>query len=284
LGETGDRGEKRVSYDPVETRATAEDRHAGMAKAGDTILERLRHQRALAGWQHRTDRVAGIGPARLDMLRGRAVEMRRQIDRFVWAADARLERAPALPAGHAMPLGTDWVWRPAPWAGRLAVPGLASVATGSALGEGLLLFHDCPLAEIGLRQRHDPGDRDLPPFCVEVEVFGFGGSFLSLALDLPPEAAQGLRPRHLIRLETVVDCERPLGLFARLNLQQGPNVVQILRQVSVERGTWMVEFDPTPTPAAPVEKLWLDLIFGAPAMNRISLRDLRLSRHPRAAL
>jgi hypothetical protein len=28
-----------------------------MAKAADTILERLRHQRALAGWQYRADRV-----------------------------------------------------------------------------------------------------------------------------------------------------------------------------------------------------------------------------------
>jgi hypothetical protein len=255
-----------------------------MAKAADTILERLRHQRALAGWQHRADRVAGIGPARLDMLRGRAIEMRRHIDRFVWAADARLDAAPGGPEAGALPLGTDWVWRPDPWAGRLAVPGLASVATGSALGEGLHLFHDCLLAEIGLRQRRNAGDRALPPFAVEVEVFGFGGTFLSLALDLPPQAAQGLGPRHLMRLETVVDCEGPIDLFARMNLQQGPNVVPVLRQVSVERGERVVMFDLSLTGAARTDRLWLDLIFGAPAMNRITLRDVMVSRHPRAAL
>jgi hypothetical protein len=255
-----------------------------MARAADTILERIRHQRALAGWQHRADRVAGIGPARLDMLRGRAIEMRRHIDRFVWAADARLEGAPCVPEVGALPLGTDWVWRPDPWAGRLAVPGQASVASGTALGQDVHLFHDCPLAEIGLRQRRNSAEAGLPAFGVEVEVFGFAGRFLSLAVDLPDAAAQGLRPRHLVRLETAVDCERPLGLFARLNLQQGPNVAQVLRQVSVERGERVVEFDLSPVAGTRVEKLWLDLIFEAPAMNRIALRDLRLSRHPRAAL
>lgn len=218
------------------------------------------------------------------MLRGRAIEMRRHIDRFVQMADARLEPAPTVPEDGALPLGTDWVWRPDLWTGRLAMPGLACAATGSPLGEVVHLFHDCPLAEIGVRQRRNPGGRGLPPFGVDVEVFGFGGSFLSLALDLPEAAAQGVRPRHLIRLETIADCERPLGLFARLNLQQGPNVAQVLRQVSVERGERAVEFDLAPTEGARVEKLWLDLIFEAPAMNRIALRDLRLSRHPRAAL
>jgi hypothetical protein len=255
-----------------------------MTKAADTILERIRHQRALAGWQRRADRVGVIGPARLDMLRGRAVEMRRHIDRFVWAADARLEAAPPLPQQDGLPLGTDWVWRPDPWTGRLAVPGQAPAETGAPLGEGVHLFHDCPLAEIGLRQRRNTGDRGLPPFGIEVEVFGFAGHFLSLALDLPPEAAQGLGPRHLVRLETVADCEQTLGLFARLNLQQGPNVAQILRQVSVERGTRVVEFDLALAGAGQTEKLWLDLIFETPALNRIALRDVRLSRHPRAAL
>jgi len=255
-----------------------------MAKAADTILERIRHQRSLAGWLHRADRVSGIGPARLEMLRGRAIEMRRHIDRFVQAADARLEEAPTLTADDRLPLGTDWVWRPDPWTGRLSGPGLASVGSGSALGDSVHLFHDCPLAEIGLRQRRNPGERGLPAFGVEVEVFGFRGSFLSLALELPDAAAQGLRARHLIRLETLAECERPLGLFARLNLQQGPNVAPILRQVSVERGERVVEFDLAGTGAARVERLWLDLIFEAPAMNRITLRDVRLSRHPRAAL
>ena len=31
-----------------------------MAKAADTILERIRHQRSLAGWLHRADRVTGM--------------------------------------------------------------------------------------------------------------------------------------------------------------------------------------------------------------------------------
>ncbi len=260
------------------------NRRVCMNNAADTILQRLCHRRALAGWQRRADRVAGIGPARLERLRGRAVELRRHIDRFVLVADGRLERGMAAAGDDGVPLGTDWVWRPDPWTGRLAVPGLAPAGSGSALGGGVHLFHDCPLAEIAVRQRRNPCAAGLPPFGVAVEVFGFGGSFLSLALDLPQAAAQGLGPRHLVRLETVAECERPLGLFARLNLQQGPNVAQVLRQVSADRGGRVVAFDLAALPGVPVDRLWLDLIFEAPAMNRIVLQDVRLCRHPRAAL
>lgn len=256
-----------------------------MASAGNTILDRLCHRRAVAGWQRRADRVTGIGPVRLNLLRSRAIELRRRIDGFVQAADARLESAP--PEAQALPLGTDWVWRPDPWRGRLAVPGAAPVSSGRALCDGVHLFHDCSLAEIGLRQRRNPGGPGLPPFGVEVEVFGFHGRFLSLALDLPQAAATGLGARHLVRLETQVLAERAVCLFARLNLQQGPNVRQILRQIpidqiAVDRG--VAAFDLAATGEGRVDRLWLDLIVEAPAMNRITLQDLRLSRHPRAAL
>lgn len=260
-------------------------RAGSMAKTAEGVFERYWHRRAVAGWARQTDRAAGTDPARLDLLRGRARELRHQLDRLVLAADDRLETPPAEAAAP-LPLGTDWVWRPDPWVGRLAVPGLASVAPGTGFGAAVALFHDCPHHELALRQRRNPPRPGLPPFALRLEVFGFEGSFLSLVIDLPDAAAQGLKLHHLLRLDLVAESERPLALFARLNLRHGPNVEQLVRQLSTRDGAAVVEFDLAYTRMNErrIEAIWLDLIFEAPAMNSITLRDLRLGRHPRARL
>ena len=105
-------------------------------------------------------------------------------------------------------------------------------------------------------------------------------------LDLPPEAAQGLKLRHLIRLDVIVEMEKPLEIFARLNVKHGPNVEQIVRELPLNEEEVMVEFDLAYTKVNEkrVEKLWLDLIFEGPEMNQIILRDVTVSRRPRAEL
>jgi hypothetical protein len=257
-----------------------------MAKVADTFLDRLRHRSTVAGWRRCADRAARIDAERLSLLRGRAIELRRHIDRLVHAADARLEQADAPDRTDRPPPGSDWSWRPDVWQGRLPVPGLASVAPATAFGETLRLFHDCPHHEVGLRQRRNPGGEGLPPFALDLDVFGFEGSFLSLALDLPPEAALGLGPRHLIRLEIRAEAERPLSLYVRLNLRQGPNVEPLVRHVRLDRDWLRVEFDLAPAgpDARRIDAIWLDLILEAPRMNRVTLRDLWLCRRPRADL
>ena len=76
-----------------------------------------------------------------------------------------------------------------------------------------------------------------------MDVFRFDGSFLSLVLDLPDEAARGLKLRHLIRLDMIVEMEKPLEIFARLNIKHGPNVEQIVCEVPLAAEEVMVEFD-----------------------------------------
>jgi Family of unknown function (DUF6478) len=115
-------------------------------------------------------------------------------------------------------------------------------------------------------------------------VLGFDGSFLSLVINLPDAAMQGLTLRHLVRLDVVVDMERPIEIFARLNVRHGPNTEQIVRELPRGGGTAMVEFDLAYTRMNEkrVERAWIDLIFEGPAMNQITLRDLILSRRTRA--
>ena len=228
----------------------------------------------------------GLDLEALNDLRGLARQHRRQIDRVLHVAEGRL----ALPVIGPNPIrrqsGTDWAWRPDLWRGPVPHRGFASIENRTALCEGATLFHDCRVSEITTRQIRNTREEDLAPFGLRMDVFHFDGSFLSIVLDLPPEAVQGLRTRHLIRLEAIVEMEKPLEIFARLNIKHGPNVEQVVRELPLNESEVMVEFDLfyTRLNEKRVEKAWVDLIFEGPELNQIALRDVTLSRRPRAEL
>lgn len=106
---------------------------------------------------------------------------------------------------------------------------------------------------------------------MRLEVFGFSGSFLSISIDLPTEALEGLTSNHILRLETSLVVERPLNVYARLNVGHGPNTDELLQQLrGMDAGLQsqqVVEFDLAYTQMNEkrLEKIWLDLIFEAPA-------------------
>lgn len=249
-------------------------------------METLLHRRSLHRWAE-----AGTAAAQADLdtlrtWRGRARALRRRLDQVIHEADHRL----ALPVigSNAMkkPMGTDWAWRPMLWKGPLPVPGMASVPGKAQICEGATVFHDCRRSELTVRQIRNTRESDIAPFGFRMDVFRFDGSFLSLVLDLPEEAARGLRLRHLIRLDVIVEMEKPLEIFARLNIKHGPNVEQIVRELPVNAEEVMVEFDLAYSKMNEkrVEKLWVDLIFEGPEMNQVILRDVTLSRRPRAEI
>ena len=183
-----------------------------------------------------------------------------------------------------MPHGSDWSWRPELWRGPLSRPGMAAVKTKSQLGDEATLFHDCRVSEITMRQLRNQREADLAPYGLRLDVFRFDGSFLSLVVEIPEEGVQGLRRNHVIRLDTIVELEKPLEIFARLNIKHGPNTEQIVRELPLHEEDIKVEFDLAYTKINEkrVEKIWVDLIFEGPEMNQIILRDLTFSRRPRA--
>jgi hypothetical protein len=252
--------------------------------AAPKLLDRLAERRMLRHWRRAGEAAGTADLVLLRAQRGRARKLRRELDRLIATADSRL----ALPAigSSAMnrPTGADWLWRPELWRLPVEPRGHASAMARTALTEGVVLFHDCPLSEIALRQERNLRPGDLAPFGLAIEVFGFAGSFLSLAIDLPAEAADGIGPRHVVRVEAEVEAERPTGILARLNLKQGPNAEQIAVRIPQTGRESVAEFDLAYAPLrdAPVDKLWLDLMIDDPAMNAVRLRDLRLSRRPRA--
>lgn len=160
------------------------------------------------------------------------------------------------------------------------------VAPDTRFGTEMAVFHDCPLNEITVRQLPSSTPGDGARYGIAVDVLGFEGAFLSFAIDLPPEAAAGLRKRHLVRADLTAEAERPLGFFARLNVVNGPNNEQFVQEVELTQGAYVLEFDlfSSNVNEGRVERMWLDLIFDAPQMNRIVFHDLTLSRRPRAEL
>lgn len=242
-------------------------------------LDRWCLRRVQGRWTRASANAPELDLFELRALRAEARTMRRQIDRLVHAADARLSRP--LTDKPEWPLGTDWTWRPDGWRGPLPDPGEVISGQTSQLSEDLALYHDCPLSEIAFRQLRNTESR--APFGLALEVFGFRGSFLSLSLNLPEAAAAGLSPRHVLRLDAVIEADRPLRAFARLNLKHSAGLAQLTSDLP--QGA-EAEFDLAygGLGEARIERAWLDLIFNDVAMTRILLRDAMLSRHPRAGL
>jgi hypothetical protein len=250
---------------------------------------------ALEGWhQRRTEerwtRLADTAPElesfELRALRGEARGMRRELDRVLQAADARLS-VPALSSGlPQMPLGTDWSWRPDLWRGALPEPGAVASGDRTALGDGVALYHDCPLGEVVVRQVRNNRPEDRAPYGLAIDVFGFKGSFLSLALNLPDAAVQGLKARHLVRAEMVIDSDGPVKAYARLNIKHGPNLAQPVSALPEQGRDKVAEFDLAYADLNDrrIERAWVDLILNQAAMTRIVIRDVVVSRRPRAEL
>ena len=250
------------------------------------LIDKALHGPTLRRWRRAAEKADDLDLEALRGLRSEARQLRRQVDRVMHVAEARL----ALPVigSNAIrhPPGTDWRWRPDLWRGPISTPGVAALENRTGLGDGATVFHDCRMSEITARQIRNTREKDLAPFGLRLDVFHFDGSFLSLVLDLPDEAVHGLRLRHLIRLQTIVEMEKPLEIFARLNIKHGPNVEQVVRELPLNEPDTSVEFDLAYTRVNEkrIERAWIDLIFEGPELNQIVLRDVTLSRRPRAEL
>ena len=257
-----------------------------MSKNSTTILDHLAHRRSMRQWARAARQAGETKLGKLRQLRNSARLLRTHLDRLIHKADERL----ALPVigsnSFPHPHNADWAWRPELWRGPLPSPGMSSVQTKSMLGNETTLFHDCNLSELTLRQLRNQREEDLAAYGIRLDVFKFNGSFLSLVIDMPHGATDGLKRNHLLRMNCIVEMEKPLEIFARLNIKHGPNTEQILRELPLHEADSMVEFDLAYSNLNEkrVEKAWIDLIFEGPEMNQVILRDLTFTRRPRAAM
>jgi Family of unknown function (DUF6478) len=255
-----------------------------MAKGGLGAFGWLLHQRSMQRWSAAVRKAQSAELATLRVDRQNARSLRHKLDELIFVADTRLGLPRIGSTAFPRPGGTDWAWRPKVWRGPLAQKGIAAVESKTPLGDEITVFHDCRITELSLRQTRNTREADLAPFALRMDVFRFDGSFLSLAIDLPKAACEGLKKRHLIRLDAIVELEKPLEILARLNIKHGPNTEQIVRELPLQDRDVFVEFDLAYTNLNEkrVDGMWLDLIFEGPQMNQVTLRDLTFSRYPRA--
>ncbi|OIP83571.1 MAG: hypothetical protein AUK37_07095 [Rhodobacterales bacterium CG2_30_65_12] len=244
------------------------------------------HRHQIRRWERLGVRAARMSLADLRPLRQRALQLRQVLDRVLHIADSRLTLPLIGSSTFPKPLHSDWAWRPQLWSGPITPIGMAAAPTKARFGDEVTLFHDCKISELTVRQVRNRREADLAPYGLKMDVFNFDGSFLSLVVELPPEAVRGLKRNHLVRMTSVVETEAPLEIFARLNVRHGPNTEQMVRELPLEGGEIMVEFDLAYTKLNEkrVEAAWVDLIFEGPKMNQVILRDVTFSRRPRADL
>jgi hypothetical protein len=253
-----------------------------MARDISQVWDGLLHDLSARRWAARARRTEAASLASLKAEVTRARTLARHLDKVISLAESRLAQPRIGSTTIGLPPGTDWSCRPDLW--RLPLPrhGIAATPAQTRLGDHATLYHNCPLDEILMRQIRNQDPVDLAPFGVSLEVFGFTGSFLSLAIDLPPSAGEGLRQRHIFRAEIHAELERPAAMFARLNIRHGPNTEQVVQAILPEDR--IVDFDLSGSDINEkrVEGVWLDIIVDRPAMNRILLRDVTVARYPRA--
>lgn len=251
-------------------------------------IDRVLRQRAEAQWARLSDSTAGLRSGRLAYLRDEAAMLRRNLDRFLMQSDHRLAISRAGLDNIALPGGTDWRWRPEFLSTPGRPSGVAAPENAARMGDSVTIWHDCPHRALMLRQVQNVRATDLASHGLRVEVMGFAGDFLSMSIDLPQAALEGLTRNHIIRLDSAVEVERGQEIYFRLNIGNGPNTEELLRHLGgVTPGQVcqnVTEFDLALTQMNEkrLDKIWLDVIFERPQMNAVTIREMILSRHPRA--
>ena len=255
-----------------------------MGRMTDSVIDAVMHARVLRRWSRAARKAPTAELQTLRVQRQQARDLSSRLAELIHVADSRLALPRIGSNAFARPGGTLWSWRPQLWRGPLARKGMTAVASRTTLGDEVTLFHDCEISELTLRQVRNTREEDLAPFGLRIDVFRFDGSFLSLVLDMPPEAVHGMSKRHILRLSAIIEVEKPLEIFARLNIQHGPNTETMVQELARQRGETIVEFDLAYTDLNEkrIEKAWLDLIFEGPQMNQLTLRDVTVCRYPRA--
>jgi hypothetical protein len=257
-----------------------------MANRFNTLIHKLAQRRALRRWKGLAKAARNMDLANLRAIRTDARALNRPLHDLMHVADSRLMLPLIGSNAIQSPANSDWSYRPELWRGPIEPRGIAAVRNKARLGAEAMVFHDCKISELTLRQIRNTHERDLAPFGLTMDVFKFDGTYLSLVLNLPDTAVQDLKKKHLLRMDAIVEMEKPLEIFARLNIKHGPNTEQIVRELPLNQDEVMVEFDLAYTRLNEkrAERMWIELIFEGPQMNQITLRDITFSRRPRAEL
>ncbi len=172
---------------------------------GQSWTERRTRKRAQELWSRILSQADGLSLRNLIKLRSDAVKLADTARQFSQVASNEIGKSLAKNAEIAATKRADWAWRPE------------------------VFFHSgCVRTQINpemiVRQTPTLRSTNLAPFDFVMEVYDFEGSFLSLAFDLPDQALDGLSNQNIFEMDLRLSTEHTLPIFARINVQHGPNV------------------------------------------------------------
>jgi hypothetical protein len=257
-----------------------------MREYSTSILGSYFQKRALKRWERLCERAQTTDITSLKSLRTSARATAQRVGDVNHIVEARLTRPFIGSEAMKLPPATDWSHRPDLWSGPLSPSGIAPARNNATLGDAVTLYHDCKKQTLSLRQIRNTRPSDVAPFGLQMEIYTFDGSFLSLVLKAPEGMVKGLTKNHILRLSVRIESERPLEIATRMNLQHGPNTEQVSMGLDQSQSDSLAEFDLAYVPfnEKHSEHIWFDLFFDSPSMNKVTLRDLTLSRHTRSKL
>lgn len=239
-------------------------------------------------WGVMADNVRRGGEIPSPSTRNDALKLFRDLGFILQSTDPRAARARKRLETTAFHPGTDWRWRPDIFCGPVAPAGLVAPEPGLQLGGEVSIWHDCVHKALSIRQISNQKLDIQTPFGIRLETLSFVGDYLSLSIELPLSILEWLGTSHVLRLDLSILAESKIEVYGRLNIAQGPNTEQVLREIddptTDHPGYRTIEFDLAYADLAEraVEKVWLDVIFKSPYMNAVNLHDMMLSRYPRA--
>lgn len=248
-------------------------------------LSAFRQRLRIAHWRAEAARVADASPAEARRLLTDARDLSRAAASAAAAARQRLIQADPPPKG------ADRRWRPGPFARRVLDAPLVAIPRKCTLDAEVEIFHDCRVSSLILSQPPATGAPGGATFGLTLESFGFDGSYLSLAVSLPPEAREGLGPRHILTLELDSESEVPQDLWVTLNLEHGPNLDKATERLAASGGQTRgaADFDLSRIGGQGgiephrLKAVWFDIFATERAMNRLWIRDLVVTRRRGAA-
>lgn len=187
---------------------------------------------------------------------------------------------PAIPDAHLDHVHprTSWFASPPPFDGTGLSTGLSPAAparSGSALAEGLTLFHDGAEGAVAIGWEADT---------LSLSTDGFSGAYASLAFGFGRGVAASSAKTDIVRAGGTLSVSDERVVFVRLNLVSGPTTLTLPIDLDYSAGRWMVEWDlfHTDFDATAGRDLWVDIMLDQPRDSVLRLGGFFVSRHPRA--
>lgn len=250
------------------------------------FLSPLRTKSQSRFWFRAAARADSMPTSELVKLRRHSKKVQSSLTKFDEIAFEQLSAPSQNTDAMRRPKGADWSCRPKIWSAPMTPNGLIATKNKTKINKDTAVYHDSKSADVSIRQVRNRKRVHLAPFGLSLDIFEFDGSYLSLSVQIPQSELPKTVKENIISLSLMLESEYQCEMFVRLNLQNGPNKQEIPQELNMGQLELTAEFDlfTTDFNVLNTSKMWIDVIFKTPRMNKITVRDLCIHRRPRAKI